>query len=357
MAFGQSEETFLHDGIEREYIYYAPDDIPVGAPLIFVLHGYTSVNNIIAGYSGFNSIADEHKVAICYPLGTRDVIGNTHWNANLEISETDDVGFLTELAIFLQEDRSLSSENTFACGMSNGGFMSYTLACEAPAVFSAVASVTGTMSGTDWEDCSSSDPIPVMQITGLMDDVVPADGSMSTFGGWGGAPDYLTVNEFWKEKNECASTEVVDLFPTVQATYHRDGINGNQVWLFAISNMEHNWPGFWSTDDFGIIAAEEIWDFFSLNTEMTTDVLNLPQIEFNVFPNPAQDFVNISMENSVEVPLRLYSSDGKWLKELELSELTANVSGFDQWQLDISDLQSGIYFIALGKQSTKFLKL
>ena len=80
--------------------------------------------------------------------------------------------------------------------------MSYTLVAERPDVFKAAASMIGTMSGETWKNRSSIKPVPVMQISGLADRVVPVDGSMSEFGGWGGAPHQDQIIEFWKQLNQ-----------------------------------------------------------------------------------------------------------------------------------------------------------
>ena len=85
----------------------------------------------------------------------------------------DDIGFLSELAGHLQVEYDLNPDHTFVCGMSNGGFMSYTLACDRPDVFKAIASVTGTMSGFDWNNCDPDEPVPVLQIAGADDNIVP----------------------------------------------------------------------------------------------------------------------------------------------------------------------------------------
>lgn len=347
LALGQGQEIFNHDGMERNYIYYAPEDIPENAPLIFVLHGYTSSNAFINGYSGFNAIADEHKVAICYPQGTLDLGGTTHWNANLNISTVDDVDFLKELARHLQSAKSLSAEHTFACGMSNGGFMSYTLACEATDVFKAIASVTGTMSGADWMECDAEDPIPVFQISGLVDEVVPVDGSMNTFGGWGGAPDYLTVNEYWKEKNGCTTTELVQVSDAVEATLHSNGVNGNEVWLYPVENMSHTWPGLWNFNSFGIVAAEEIWKFFSLKIEASTSNEEVLNSRLNVFPNPANDFIYLEgLDNASNYSF--YSIDGKIVEKGYLPK--------GKEKIEVQRMDSGFYILEIGKQAFKIYK-
>ena len=68
-------------------------------------------------------------------------------------------------------------------------------AAERPEVFKAVGSIIGTMSGYTWEHREDIKPVPVLQISGLDDRIVPVDGSMRPAGGWGGAPD--KTNSRW----------------------------------------------------------------------------------------------------------------------------------------------------------------
>jgi polyhydroxybutyrate depolymerase len=79
--------------------------------------------------------------AVVYPQGTRYLARKFHWNADLDLSETDDVGFLTSLAEHLQEEHIFDSERTYISGISNGGLLSYTVACQQPETFKAMASI------------------------------------------------------------------------------------------------------------------------------------------------------------------------------------------------------------------------
>ena len=263
--------TFDHDGVTRQYILYLPDNLPENAPLVFVLHGHGMNAVNMMNYVDMNTIADENGFAVCYPKGSLDYEGNTHWNARLNISTIDDIGFLTELAKYLQSEHDLSDEKTFSCGFSNGGFMSYTLACEVPDVFTAVASVAGTMSGYTWDNRNISEPISILHIHGVDDYLVPIDGSIKEEGGWGGAPHVDIIIDYWINLNNCTTTETEFLPPNTNAYYYLDGINGNQVWYYKIDNYGHEWPGGRSlkkpgyNPDVGIDASEVIWEFFEVH--------------------------------------------------------------------------------------------
>ena len=128
---------------------------------------------------------------------------DTDTDGLINFEDVDDVGFLTELAISLQKEYDFDPNRTYATGFSNGGFMSYTLGCQHPEIFSGVVSMMGTMSGETWNSCTPSLPIPVLQMTGTLDSTVPMDGSMTVANGWGGAPHIYEIMDFWAGHNEC----------------------------------------------------------------------------------------------------------------------------------------------------------
>lgn len=259
--------TYEHDGLIRTYILHKPLNFVENSPLVFVLHGFGSSAMTIMTYSQMNTIADQNGFLVCYPQGSILETGQSHWNANLEMSSINDIDFLSQLAKSLQFNYKTNPKNTFTSGMSNGGFMSYTLGCEKSDIFKGVASVTGTMSGKDWKNCDPVNKIPAFQISGTNDTTVPWDGTMSTAYGWGGAPHILDVMDFWADLNSTSQTEKID-FPdidssdksTVSLTKRKAGINNNEVWLYTVSGGGHDWPGSWGNKD--IIASNEIWKFF-----------------------------------------------------------------------------------------------
>jgi len=249
-----------HDGLVRNYWLHVPDSLAKNPALVFVLHGYTGTPQNLMKHSKFNNLANKHGFVVCYPKGIKDKYRNLHWDADLEISETDDVGFLTNLAKALQEKYELNSHRTFVCGMSNGGYMSYTLACRASETFRAVASVTGTMSELTWKECGNSSPIPVLQIHGIADNVVPIDGTMTTDDGWGNAPELDSVMRFWANKNQCLTMDSTAITSKTNAYFYKNCVDNHQVWYYKIEDYGHSWP---VMADANFEASEVIWEFFS----------------------------------------------------------------------------------------------
>ena len=267
IGFGQQTFNFLHNGLNREYIYYAPSNIQPDAPLVFVAHGFTGSAQGIMNYCGMNAVADQNGFAVCYPQGTSDFLGDNFWNVGYDFHAgvtVDDVGFIVSLASYLQSTYQLSAVNTFFTGMSNGGELCYLLACEVPNVFRAFAPVAGTIfpNGLTNNICSPAFPVPIFETHGRNDNVTLIEGDpFDQY--WGAYLGIDTIINFWVDHNSLTDL-VIDSFPnlnnnnkiTISYKYSAPTTN-NEVWLYT-HKSGHNWG-----DDGDIVIEEEIWDFFS----------------------------------------------------------------------------------------------
>ena len=293
-------DTFEHDGVMRDYILYIPATLQVGAPLVFNLHGYTEGATIQSIYCEMNDVADTHGFAVCYPDGTNDSFGLPHWNAGLVGDTVDDLGFLTSLAEALQVEHYLDPERTFSCGISNGGMMSYHLACNAPETFKAVASVAGSMTTPTFNNCDSAPAVPIFSIHGTLDLVVPYNGADIPLDGWGTLVSNSEIMSFWNTHNSCSdaiagSLENISLldFSTVDTWKWHDCAGGNQNWLYRVNGGGHNWPGALPVIALGntnqdFHASEAIWEFFS-QCQPIVGVEDESQNTSPIYPNPASD--------------------------------------------------------------------
>ena len=272
---------FNDNGQIREYYLYRPSSIQDNAPLVFVLHGYSGSAGGIMGYSGMNEIALQNGFVVCYPQGLSDQSGYNFWNVGYAFHDNqvvDDVNFLSSLANYLQDEYNLNEENTFSTGMSNGGDMSYMLACQANDVFKAIAPVAGCMMEEIYNNCDSS-PVPVLEIHGDNDNVTLWDGDMQNNDGWGA---YYSIEDgigLWVDTNDCQNNEEIFLPNTnlSDGSYiinHRyfDCDNNAEVWLYEVVGGGHDWPGSYGNMD--INASEEIWNFFSQYAFNLGDVNN-----------------------------------------------------------------------------------
>jgi poly(3-hydroxybutyrate) depolymerase len=80
--------------------------------------------------------------------------------------------------------------------------MSYELIVKKPEIFKAAASILGTMSLETSNNRSLAQATPILQLSGKLDQIVPVNGLMGLYGGWGGAPKILDNMEYWAELNK-----------------------------------------------------------------------------------------------------------------------------------------------------------
>jgi polyhydroxybutyrate depolymerase len=76
----------------------------------------------------------------------------------------------------MSQDACIDSKRVYATGLSNGGALSFLLACRAADVFAATAPVS---IGNGTRPCEPARPITVLMYRGKSDNLVPYDGGMS----------------------------------------------------------------------------------------------------------------------------------------------------------------------------------
>jgi len=273
--------TIDMNGQLREYMLHIPDGLGPNSPLVFVLHGLGSTAGWIRDYSQMDQVADKNGFAVCYPQGiggTEDTKhtkkGTNFWNVGYDVhknEDVDDVEFLTSLAGYLQKKYGFDPQRTFCAGMSNGGDMSYLLACEAPDVFKAVAPITGCMMGWIYESCNKNEPVPVLHVHGTADNTTLWDGDVENKDEWGAYMGVETTIDLWVKRNNCIRS-IIDTLPDndpndgsiIIREKHEGGTNNNEVWFYKIVNGGHEWPPGWPYDsgNSDINTSEEIWRFF-----------------------------------------------------------------------------------------------
>ena len=172
--------SFVFEGATRTYRLYIPASYnpSAPAPLLFNLHGYGSNNVEQELYGDFRPISDTAGFIITHPNGTVDQSGNRFWNT-FGNSSVNDLGFLSALIDTISAGYSIDSGRIYSTGMSNGGFMSYELACFLSHRITAIASVTGSMIWLKLQTCNPQHPTPVMQIHGTADLTVPYAGNFA----------------------------------------------------------------------------------------------------------------------------------------------------------------------------------
>ena len=262
--YGINEYSVEFQGYDRDFIVYVPESYTPEnpTPVLFVFHGFGESNTSTMNSTGFNLIADQENFIAVYPQGTDFLNIAPHWNVGgfTNGSTTDDVGFVNFLTAYLSEIYSINSDRIYATGMSNGGFMSFLLACQLSDKIAAIASVTGSMTTETLEECSPVREVPVLQIHGTNDAVVPYDGVQA----WNTPIE--EVLDYWVMNNACSDTPEINTLDdvnlnnnlTVDEIIYNNGTNGTIVKHYKVFGGQHNW--FQNAD---IDSSAIIWEFFS----------------------------------------------------------------------------------------------
>lgn len=364
--------SFLYGGLTRTYRIYIPAiyNPAVPVPLVLNLHGYTSNNIQQEAYGNFKTIADTANFIIVHPNGTMDGNGNLFWNC-FGASSVDDVGFLSALIDTVSASYNIDPNRVYSTGMSNGGIMSYHLACSLNDRIAAIASVTGTMSPSMKNSCNPQHPTPVLEIHGTADATVAYNGNTS----------FVPIDslvKYWAIFNNCSLSPSVTTLPNINTTdgctaerhVFSGGDMGSSVELFKIIGGGHSWPGApinLNVTNMDFSASVEIWRFFrnyKLNvlTGEPPAMANNPS-SLTIFPNPSSGIFCFSAGHET------FSTEGGQIQIFNVlgnPVYTENIPGtysagrYETFTIDLSVQPDGFYMISFSsgiiKKRVKILK-
>lgn len=170
------------------------------APVVFAIHGLgqNAVMFVVNGTQWVQK-SDKEGFILVMPNGLQEGGGGS-WNAGVccgaaAAQKLDDVGFIRAIFGEVRQHLNVDERRVYATGLSNGGFMSHRLGCEAADLFAAIAPLAGTIGtkelgavGTtndpDLLRCVPSRPIPVLAMHGDGDPIVPYKGLKPTLDHW-----------------------------------------------------------------------------------------------------------------------------------------------------------------------------
>lgn len=203
---GGAPTTF---GGDRPVEVLVPDayDPNVPAPLVILLHGYGASGVIQNAYFGLGALANERGALFASPDGTLDPSDQQFWNAtdaccDFAGSGVDDSGYLRQLVEDIRAAYNIDPKRIHFVGHSNGGFMSYRMACDHADLIASIASLAGA-TFADPGDCTPSEPVHVLQIHGTADETIAYDGAII---GSAAFPGAVESAETWAGTAGCSLT-------------------------------------------------------------------------------------------------------------------------------------------------------
>lgn len=338
----------------RIYSIYVPDIYytkGVKVPLLMGLHGF---GDEISNFKNIcmTGISDTANFICVYPQAMPDSwFGSNAWNSGATLAGVpfnrmiDDAGFLNALLDTVISKYMIDESRVYAFGFSFGAFMTQRLACENADRFAAVAAVSGTVG--NGLDCQPSKVMPIIYFHGTKDDVI----------NYYNTPYGKIAEEnrdFWALKNLCNPSPVIDTLPDISddgiriVHFHYEGAEAeNVVEFYKALNGEHKWLGLPDND---ISYCQTIWAFFKRFKQSTSTSIqnNTTAIQFEIFPNPANNHFNIKWNNddSKNSIVRLFNLSGSLLKEY-------NVERSNSLSINES-LPAGTYLIQITNDKSNF---
>jgi len=175
-------------------------------PLVVALHGYGGSSTGVSSYLRMRAVAESRGFVLALPHGTRDRTGLSFWNAtdgccDLYGSDVDDSSYLLAVIHEVQHEYRIDPTRIFVLGHSNGGFMSYRMACDHADTIAAIVSLEGAMFH-DASRCAPTDPVSVLEIHGSSDLTIRPDGGR--FHGHRYPSTAATISE-WAGFDQCAA--------------------------------------------------------------------------------------------------------------------------------------------------------
>ncbi len=151
----------------------APVDPMHPARVVFVIHPFGSSALDFMNATHFPEIFGAAGWVVISPEGVNKSFNAGDCCGEAAHSKIDDVGFLLAILDDVRERSCIDDDRVYLTGFSNGGFMSQAFACAHADRVGAIASV-GAVLGV--RPCEPSEPVSVLLVNGVGDDVIPMDG-------------------------------------------------------------------------------------------------------------------------------------------------------------------------------------
>jgi polyhydroxybutyrate depolymerase len=277
------DETVPSSGRPRAYAQHVPPahDGETPVPLVIDYHGYSEGGEIHAIHSVLGPFGDEQGFVTITPDSGYEV---ARWDT---AEGSEDLVMFGDLLDQVEAQLCVDTNRVFVTGLSNGAFMTSSVACSYSDRVAAAAPVAGIR---DPEGCAFDRPVPVIAFHGTQDTFIDFEGGLGssvaelpspdgegTLGDQPEAseqadgPSIPEVTAAWAERNGCepeSTEERVAEDVTLQAFPCPAGA---ETELYVVEGGGHTWPGSEFDDSItdivghvthNIDANELMWEFF-----------------------------------------------------------------------------------------------
>lgn len=243
--------------LQRTYFLHIPAGLndQQAVPLVFFFHGYQENGSYARIYTNLDQIANANGFIVVYPDGSGSA-GSLSWNGSgccgyaLQ-NNVDEPAFVHAILADVETIARVDAKRTYAAGFSNGALLSYRLACTMSDTFAAVAPAGGVLM---YAPCQPAQPVSLMHVHGMTDNVVPFDGG-------GSGIQFPPVKESlaaWTKLDGCSGAEQVEKNGILTHTTYGTCAPGVSVQLYTIDHIGHTWPS-----QYVAPISQIVWDFFA----------------------------------------------------------------------------------------------
>lgn len=239
--------ALVSGGRDRTYRLYVPSDLPAApVPLFIGLHGGGGWGDQLASTDHIEGLAESKGFIVAHPDGVKLAVGpGGVWNGGVCCGvaarrRVDDVGFIDALIEVIASDHRIDPNRVFAFGHSNGGIMSYRLACDLAERVVGIGVVAGTLGV---EGCDPSHRVSVIHLHGTADENIPIGGGAGSDSVAGVSfPSPRDGFDTLAAENGCPRGE--EQIEGDISTERRQPCEGGAAAVFVtIEGAGHGWPG------------------------------------------------------------------------------------------------------------------
>ncbi|MFI9273176.1 alpha/beta hydrolase family esterase [Kitasatospora sp. NPDC052896] len=249
-------------GKQRAFIEHLPAGFDAGRryPAIIAFPGRGESDSLLESYAQLDGV----DAIVLYAQGLNGEGGKPTWEATPYAGDSaHDYAFATDLVQWLAGSSCVDAGRVDLTGKSDGAGFAASAACGITGV-AAVATISGAFYQEQNHCTADGRPIPILNMHGADDPVVPYDGDPSR-----GLYSTQAWLRLWQQRDRCAEQGTDQaIAPDVTRTTWSNCSDGTEVTNYRIADGGHTWPGATAPSGPGgtthsIDAAQVITAFFA----------------------------------------------------------------------------------------------
>jgi polyhydroxybutyrate depolymerase len=241
--------TITIEGMQpRTYYLNVPPKYTPGTPvpLLFGFHGLGGSAQLFREQSQLDIFTNDANIISVFPSGYGNTAGaQNSWNAGTccgisQSSQQNDVRLTLAIFLSIKSQYEIDPSNVWAIGYSNGGMMSYAIACYLSDQITAVGIGAGALM-TD--TCTPPNPVSLIHIHGGLDYKIPIAG-----GGAFLASDSTKAFQQVNSSNRCSAMTYVESNESEKIQISGSCFDGTEAKLVNYLDQGHDWNISWTKE-------------------------------------------------------------------------------------------------------------